>query len=206
VTDSGRLLRRLTSGSVVLVAHVLLALFISSSLIQPRTARSPTEENVLVTIAVPEVHLRSAIPRTRREHASEYAALTAIQSAPPPTIPSVNTPAAPVVDAGPPIDWAEASHRAAIAAAQTSPRLTPDCDPWKSPEREKRPCKKPRSFDWRPNPRPVEFAGFLPYVHVGDNCVVGLGFFGCGVGPAAKSNGHLFDGIKDADRPQSSVP
>ncbi len=206
MTDSGRLRRRLGSGSVVLVAHVLLALFISSSLIQTQTARSPTEETVLVTIAVPAVHLPSGTPRTTRKLASERAALTPIQTEPPPTIRSVNALTAPAVDAGPQIDWAEASHRAAIATAQTSPVVTPDCDLWNSRERENRPCKKPRSFEWRPNPRLVEFAGLLPYVHVGDRCVVGLGFFGCGVGSAAKANGHLFDGMKDADFPQSPIP
>jgi len=45
----------------------------------------------------------------------------------------------------------------------------------------------------------------LPYVRLGEQCVLGLGFFGCAFGRAPPES-HLFDGLKDPDRPRSSVP
>jgi hypothetical protein len=35
---------------------------------------------------------------------------------------------------------------------------------------------------------------------------VGLGFFGCGFGKPPEANQHLFDAMRDPDRPHSSVP
>jgi hypothetical protein len=73
-----------------------------------------------------------------------------------------------------------------------------------SPFREK---KKPKEFEWNPEPKKAGFAaGFIPYVVIGQRCVVGLGFFGCALGKKPEANGHLFDGMHDPDRQRSSVP
>jgi hypothetical protein len=72
-----------------------------------------------------------------------------------------------------------------------------------SPFREK---PKPKEFDWHPEPERAGFAGFIPYVRIGQRCVVGLGFFGCALGKKPEANGHLFDGMKDPNRVRSSVP
>jgi len=73
-----------------------------------------------------------------------------------------------------------------------------------SPFREK---KKPKEFEWNPEPKKAGLAaGFIPYVVIGQRCVVGLGFFGCALGKKPEANGHLFDGMHDPDRQRSSVP
>lgn len=73
-----------------------------------------------------------------------------------------------------------------------------------SPFSEKR---KPKEFEWDPEPDRVGFApGFIPYVRVGQRCVVGLGFFGCNLSKLPEANSHLFDGMHDPDRQRSSVP
>jgi hypothetical protein len=46
----------------------------------------------------------------------------------------------------------------------------------------------------------------LPFVRLGKRCVLGLGFFGCGVGKLPEANGHVLDDFRDPDRPRSSVP
>lgn len=73
-----------------------------------------------------------------------------------------------------------------------------------SPFREK---KKPKEFEWDPEPDKAGFAaGFIPYVRIGQRCVVGLGFFGCNLSKLPEANSHLFDGMHDPDRQRSSVP
>jgi hypothetical protein len=73
-----------------------------------------------------------------------------------------------------------------------------------SPFREK---KKPKEFEWDPEPPKAGFAaGFIPFVRIGQRCVVGLGFFGCNLSKLPEANGHLFDGMHDPDRQRSSVP
>jgi hypothetical protein len=67
-------------------------------------------------------------------------------------------------------------------------------------------CKKPlRSFQWNPELPKAGIEGFIPYVRLGKHCVLGLGFFGCALGKQ-EANGHLFDDLKNPDRPGSSVP
>jgi hypothetical protein len=67
-------------------------------------------------------------------------------------------------------------------------------------------CRKKSSFEWTPEPKRAGTAGGLPYVRLGKKCVLGLGFFGCGLGKAPEANSHLFDDMEDQDEPESSVP
>jgi hypothetical protein len=68
------------------------------------------------------------------------------------------------------------------------------------------PAKRPHQFEWNPEPETVGFAGLLPFVRLGKRCIVGLGFFGCALGELPEPNGHLFDDMRNPDRPRSSVP
>ncbi len=64
-----------------------------------------------------------------------------------------------------------------------------------------------KEFEWDPEPDQVGLAeGFIPYVRIGQRCVVGLGFFGCNLSKLPEANSHLFDGMHDPDRQRSSVP
>jgi hypothetical protein len=64
--------------------------------------------------------------------------------------------------------------------------------------------KKPDA--WVPEPKKFGISGGLPYVRLGKRCVLGLGFFGCGVGKLPEPDGHALDDMRDPDRPRSSVP
>ena len=104
------------------------------------------------------------------------------------------------------IDWQlEAQRSAHIVAGQNPKRGEKrfgEHPP--SPFREK---KKPKEFEWNPEPKKAGLAaGFIPYVVIGQRCIVGLGFFGCALGKRPEANGHLFDGMHDPDRERSSVP
>ncbi len=121
-------------------------------------------------------------------------------------------PAAGVPDAGvdktvrPRVDWqaqgaqvasqaAERMHAQGARSFGESPR-----SPYKT-------CKPRRSsWEWKPEPGKVGMAGLLPFVRVGERCVVGLGFFGCALGEPPPANGKLLDDMKRDDRPRSSTP
>lgn len=62
------------------------------------------------------------------------------------------------------------------------------------------------SFEWDPEPDMFGIEGLLPFVRLGERCIAGLGFFGCGIGKLPEPNGNLFDDMKDPERPKSSVP
>jgi hypothetical protein len=68
-------------------------------------------------------------------------------------------------------------------------------------------CHRYRKPDaWSPEPKKFGFAGGLPFVRLGKRCILGLGFFGCGVGKLPEPDGHVLDDMRDPDRPRSSVP
>lgn len=105
----------------------------------------------------------------------------------------------------PSIDWKlEAARAAAAIADKAIDSRQPECNQ-RAPGRARVPnCPQPQStFEWAP-PK-AGFSGGLPYLRVGENCAVGLGFFGCRIGKK-DANGHLFDRMRDPDRERSSVP
>jgi hypothetical protein len=119
------------------------------------------------------------------------------------TLPEEETEKGPGTNA---IDWQTEAERSAHAVvergAKSREKRIGEHPP--SPFREK---KKPKEFDWDPEPGRVGVAsGFIPYVRIGQRCVVGLGFFGCNLSKLPQANGHLFDGMHDPDRERSSVP
>lgn len=67
-------------------------------------------------------------------------------------------------------------------------------------------CRKYKKPDaWVPQPKEFGINGGLPYLRLGKRCIVGLGFFGCGVGKTPDANAHVFDDMRDPDRPRSSA-
>lgn len=104
------------------------------------------------------------------------------------------------------IDWEAAGRETARAHAQL-PEARRDCDENPPPGSMRPRCHPaPHAFGWHPEPRTVEWAGPLPFVHIGKHCILGLGFFGCAVGKLPEADGHLLDGMRDPDRDRSSVP
>jgi hypothetical protein len=106
------------------------------------------------------------------------------------------------------IDWdREAATIATSQAASLFRELKHLCE--EAARRGEQPpgCHKYRRPDpWSPEPKKFGFSGGLPYVRLGKRCVLGLGFFGCGVGKLPEADGHVFDDMRDPDRPRSSVP
>lgn len=106
----------------------------------------------------------------------------------------------------PAIDWhGEAGRVARDAVAEEYKFEKRECDPSDPPTSVLPKCTKPLpEYEWNP----VEKRGGLaplPYVRV-RNCVVGLGFFGCGFGKPPPPSDDLYKRMKDPNRPTSSVP
>jgi hypothetical protein len=121
-------------------------------------------------------------------------------------------PAASVPDPGvdttarPRVDW---QAQGAQVASQAAERMhAPVARSFgESPRSPYKTCKPRRSsWEWKPEPGKVGMAGLLPFVRVGERCVVGLGFFGCALGEPPPANGKLLDDMERDDRPRSSTP
>jgi hypothetical protein len=100
------------------------------------------------------------------------------------------------------VNWSEEARRAAAAAAENVP--IPDrskCDSTGLSDPALPNCKPSAQFKWAP-PK-AGFSGGLPYINLGDRCVIGLGFFGCALGKPP-ANGDLFDGMDDPERDRGS--
>jgi hypothetical protein len=113
------------------------------------------------------------------------------------------TPAA----AGPPVDWHGEARRAASAQSERlNEESQQECHPEDRRGTLPAHCLRPRApAPWEPEPARAGFAGGLPWVRVGKECVVGLGFFGCVLDPPP-ANGHVLDEMKNPERLRSSVP
>jgi hypothetical protein len=88
--------------------------------------------------------------------------------------------------------WKELTRR--CREAERRHEHPPECHHYRTPE------------PWRPEVKKYGLYGPFPYFTLGERCVIGLGFFGCGLGKLAEANGHLLDDMRDPDRPRSSVP
>lgn len=109
--------------------------------------------------------------------------------------------------ARPRIDWLDEAARVGRQAALGAQSKRSDCEETDRPGSMLPKCTKSNShFEWHPEPKAIEFSGFIPYVHLGKRCVLGLGFFGCAVGKLPDANSHLFDELHDPNKPTSSVP
>jgi hypothetical protein len=106
------------------------------------------------------------------------------------------------------IDWTqEAQHVANSQAESIFKQLKLLCDEAALRGEQPPGCRQYKSPEaWVPEPKKFGIAGGLPYVRLGKRCVLGLGFFGCGVGKLPEPNGHVFDDMRDPDRPRSSIP
>jgi hypothetical protein len=107
-----------------------------------------------------------------------------------------------------PIDWyGEAEQVAKAQSILIFKELKQLCDAAALRGEHRAECRKYKKPDaWAPEPRKFGIAGGLPYVRLGKRCILGLGFFGCGIGKLPEASGHIFDDMRDPDRPRSSVP
>jgi hypothetical protein len=206
-TAGGRSLRDCFVWAFIIGSHALLILVFMGGKRQVRqvSADAPSP-SVLVLIDLP------AQPAASSEAVSEAPQLASVPVLVLPeidsgstaiTLPPETDPAGPGTNA---IDWQLEAERSAHAVvernAKSREKRIGEHPP--SPFREK---PKPKEFPWDPEPDKAGFAaGFIPYVVIGERCVVGLGFFGCVLGKKPPANSHLFDGMHDPNREHSSVP
>jgi hypothetical protein len=152
-------------------------------------------------------------------HTPEVPPVVAPDAPPPPavgrSVPAAavaTPPAATARDSGvdttvrPRVDWqAQGAQAASLAAARMqAPGARSFGETPRSPYNTCKPRR--RSWEWKPEPGKVGMAGLLPFVRVGDRCVVGLGFLGCTLGEPPPANGTLLEDMKRDERPRSSTP
>jgi hypothetical protein len=194
--------------AIVVLLHAALLLFMHLGRSRPLSI-SPSNEDALTLVFVPEARVEPAAPqvpvespplqtpRAKSSSSARVKAPAAVQSG---TEPSGT----------PHIDWHGEIGRVAKEAAEGASKKELNL-PCKAPRRFDEPpqtnCRpQPAPFEWDPEPPFAGLAGLLPFVRIGKRCVIGLGFFGCGIGKLPEPNGKLFESMEDPDRPRSSVP
>jgi hypothetical protein len=200
-------LRDCVAWAIIISGHALLIVIFSGSArrqIQPLSAANAPTPGVLILMdmaaagepPVPESPQLASIPM-RPPHVPVpelESGSTAI------TLPPEDEGQGPGSNA---IDWRNEAERSARIAVEPKHGVKHIGQHPPSPFRAK---PMPKEFPWNTEGRVGIAAGFIPYVHIGQRCVVGLGFFGCNLSKLPEANGQLFDGMQDPNRWRSSVP
>lgn len=208
----GRSVRDCFVWAFIIGGHALLILVFTSGKRVVQTLDVPSP-GVLLLIDLPsEPEPSSSVPVTE---APQLASVPVIMPRLPPpdidpnstaiTLPEETQPEGPGSNA---IDWRHEAERSAQSVVERDAKSVEkhigEHPPVPSAFQKKKP---PKEFPWDPEPKKAGLAaGFIPYVVIGQRCVVGLGFFGCSLGKKPPANSHLFDGMHDPDRQRSSVP
>jgi hypothetical protein len=202
--ESGFRIRRGAAWAVALLAHALIIwALLQVSLPLPHSAS--LERMTLLYLPPPDrvtpepepqrrpVPGPSATPRRSHTKSSD--------------VPAPPNDAAPPVDPPPTeqptrIDWAaEQNHVAQSQAREYWTQLSQHCRDAEALHIHPPECHRYIEPEpWKPEERRFGMAGPLPYVRAG-RCVLGLGFWGCAVGKAPPPDSHVFDGMRDPDRP-----
>ena len=209
----GRTVRDCVVWAFIIGGHALLILvFTSGKRLVQFTAVDAPSPGVLLLIDLPSGPESSSEPVTEAPQLASVPVITPRLPAPDIdtystaiTLPEETEPEAPGTNA---IDWRREAERSAQAVVERGAKSVEkhigEHPPVPSAFQKKKP---PKEFPWDPEPKKAGLAaGFIPYVVIGQRCVVGLGFFGCALGKKPPANSHLFDGMHDPDRQRSSVP
>jgi hypothetical protein len=193
---------RLVAFIVVAALHFLFLLLLWIREPVTRRVAHSDEASVLFFIDAPRPSTTTAPPV---QVSSAQPAATVIAE---PSSPKETFTAPEPTNSSPTIDWAaQATEAAAAVVDKTIRDETRKCDPEDRPKSFLPPCHpKVKPFEWNPNAARVGFSNGLPFVRVGERCVIGLGFFGCGFGDPPPANGDLFEAMDDPERERSSVP
>lgn len=197
-SPAGRLIALL----VVLLIHVLLfALFTH--------IKAPTRLGLVIEPGTAELRFLDPLPPEPPPDLSAVPDLqlsVPVSISPPPLLDSTVAPATPTPPANDqPFDWrSEAARAAERHAGQLNAPPVRDLAGRPKPARRK--CDPLPKFDWDPEPEKAGFAGILPFVRLGKRCVLGLGFFGCGIGKLPEANGELFADMDNPNTAEGSVP
>jgi hypothetical protein len=199
-------LRRPAVVGLIVVGHVVFLLLLAG-IIDRRRPLAPADSTVLVVLDLePRRPPPPPVPGVPA-HPRPY---PAAPTAPTPST-AITEPRSPygaaIPGGSPAVDWHEEGARAASAeSARLADESRKDCHPQDRRGTLPAHCLKPRApAPWEPEPARAGFSGGLPWVRVGKECVVGLGFFGCALDPPP-ANGHVLDEMKNPQRLRSSVP
>jgi hypothetical protein len=191
--------RRLVVFVAVAAGHLFALVFVASSHLVQRGGESGLQAPPMEMILLPVTEHRHA---SQSASASRGHAIKRSRSASVLPSPSETLGTAP---SAPSIDWAREAEVTARTRAEALARGHL-CEDKAHPGSTLPKCKKPSlSFQWNPEPPTFGVEGLIPYVRLGKHCVVGLGFFGCALGKE-EANGHLFEDLKNPNRPRGSVP
>ena len=186
---------------IVIGGHLLLILLLSN--IRPRTvAESDSQDRsiLLLDLTPPPTPPPADKPAPMRPAATRPRELPSPES-------SRESTAITEPTAIPRVDWYSEAERAARAAGDEWVDPNPPCRGNERPGSVLHECMAPKPpAEWEPEPAMGGIDGLLPWVRLGKRCIVGLGFFGCGIGKLPEANGDVFDDMRDPDRQRSSVP
>ena len=203
---------RAIAWALVIGGHVLLLVFMSNSTRARREpARDDSEPLMVLFLDLPQPEEEQPIQEPK------FADPKLFRPRAEPTIASDSDTAITLPAGGedqqpekPNVDWYKEAEQ--VAKEHTDELVAANkrtCDPNQSdrPGSLLPKCKKNTvQHEWNPKEARVGVQGLIPYVRLGKRCVVGLGFFGCALGKLPEADGHVFDDMRDPDRPQSSVP
>jgi hypothetical protein len=185
---------RLAAATAVLIVHgLLIVLFLRAD---RGTKANPSREivraGILYLLSLPQQRPKARVPtretpRRRRRKSRMATVARAPGAALPPEPPNVS------VAHRANLDWHAAA--AEVARSLTSRRGTKvQPGSGEHPPSPYADCARQAQFRWDPEPRRLGLIDhWLPYLRLGDHCIVTLGMFGCIVGRLPGPNGDLFD-------------
>jgi len=196
---------RFAAATAVLVVHGLLILLLLRA---DRGAKgNPPQEavrtRILYVLNLPRqpAQARTRAPTRRRPRKSRIPIVARTPAvATPPVAPKVAVPYRPE------LDWHEAA--AAVARSLTRGRGTQvHPESGEDPPSPYVDCAPPPQWAWDPQPKRLGLIDhWLPYLRLGDHCIVSLGFFGCVVGHLPEPNGQLLDRVVAGETRKISTP
>jgi hypothetical protein len=183
---------RLAAAAVVLMLHgLVILLFLRADRAKPSHSREEVYASILYFLRLPQPRPAPAAvshlprpPKTRRRSTSRRPAASLPPATPIPAIPH-----------SPKFDWQQAAGE--VARALTSQRaraVVPGSG--EHPSSPYADCEQQPQFPW--DPEPTRFGlihHWLPYVRLGNHCILSLGFFGCIIGHLPEPNDHLLDRV-----------
>lgn len=196
---------RFAAASAVLIVHGLLVLlFLRAD--HSTEANAPQElvrTRILHLLTLPRQRRRVPTRGTSRRRPAQSRSATASPR------PAVALPAEPSKVSAPhhpERDWhAAADEVARSLTGWRGTKVHPGSG--EHPSSPYRDCEPQPQFAWDPQPKRVGLIDhWLPYLRLGNHCIVALGMFGCAIGRLPAPNGQLFDRALAGKTTQDTTP
>ncbi|MGH8288030.1 MAG: hypothetical protein ACREV7_03260 [Steroidobacteraceae bacterium] len=198
---------RFAAATAVLIVHGLLILLFLRA--DRGTKANPPQEIVrtgilyLLSLSRQRPQARSptrAAPRRRRGKSLTPTVAHAPAVAMPPEAPNIS------VSNRSKLDWHETADEVARSlTSRHGTKVHPGSG--EHPPSPYGDCEPRPQFAWDPEPKRVGLIDhWLPYLRLGDHCIVSLGFFGCVVGQLPGANGRLFERVVGGKAAQDPTP